>query len=897
VPAASPIEKKTLVNTNASTPPEFKSPKQSLTFTKASRWTHSSLCFPDKQACEDLEKSMPKPRRSILIPNSFTDIRQYVTVFSESMHEELNLQLLEVAKRFHKVSESVFSNKGFLSHEMAKKCRSKGVKLYSNCELKKSAINPFIKHQKDAKDTAAQLYLTFDKNSREHYSHYAKDDIWIISSNATFAPRNADDIFFLARSVYHGPASNGLLEIKPVAAMPRIGNKQIVHALHGPNFSLDMAMLENLLLLPESNLPLIPSLLGQFQPSPRLRVNLPQSRVVELAQQTITEHRLNEDQQRVIMSCVHWFDGAHAQLKDDVVLVHGVYGSGKSHLLVVMIIFLCTMLKEAQNDDIRILVSAATNTAVDRILLGLLELDFTEFIRVGSLKRIAKPVLPFTLHRDRGDSKADNERSDKLALKELNEMLEGSGLSGKERSYIKQAIEDLKHGRIKQRIEKLKKVRVVGVTCAASVFQVLEGNKFQIVILDESSQMLEPLSMLPIGKFGCEKLISVGDPMQLPPTLTSNQITTTAEDHTLGKTLFTRLAHLGVAPIMLRTQYRLHPQLSKISNKLFYNNQLRDGVTSDDRAPLVDDVPTLLFCNTANAGKEVYYGDSYYNQHEAQLVVELILVLLDRGCRGEEIGVIALYKKQELKISELLLQRTGAVPPAHQSQSQDTEDDVPRDSALKLVQVSTVDAFQGAEKEIIIVSTVRTDKLGFTDSPNRLNVALTRARRHLLIVGRASTLVASHLWREVVTQARATPRGFQHAQSLLTHKSFMPPSSVPALDELASDTSQNEIENDTRQTEAEGDEDKEVETARTELRGSRDSPEILPGSEPDGFTGTGTHEVEQDEMIDDGQIVFALEDEVVVSPSPSRSVAQSGELSADALEDQFDDQEEFDLGF
>lgn len=116
---------------------------------------------------------------------------------------------------------------------------------------------------------------------------------------------------------------------------------------------------------------------------------------------------------------------------------------------------------------------------------------------------------------------------------------------------------DLKHGRIKQRIEKLKKVRVVGVTCAASVFQVLEGNKFQIVILDESSQMLEPLSMLPIGKFGCEKLISVGDPMQLPPTLTSNQITTTAEDHTLGKTLFTRLAHLGVAPIMLRTQYRV----------------------------------------------------------------------------------------------------------------------------------------------------------------------------------------------------------------------------------------------------------------------------------------------------------------------------------------------------
>lgn len=96
--------------------------------------------------------------------------------------------------------------------------------------------------------------------------------------------------------------------------------------------------------------------------------------------------------------------------------------------------------------------------------------------------------------------------------------------------------------------------------------------------------------------------------------------------------------------------------------------------------------------------QEVYYGDSCYNQHEAQLVVELILMLLERGCRGEEIGVIALYKRQEEKISELLLQRTGAVPPVAHSPSQGTDEDAPSDSALSQVQVSTVDAFQGAEK-------------------------------------------------------------------------------------------------------------------------------------------------------------------------------------------------------
>ncbi len=101
-------------------------------------------------------------------------------------------------------------------------------------------------------------------------------------------------------------------------------------------------------------------------------------------------------------------------------------------------------------------------------------------------------------------------------------------------------------------------------------------------------------------------------------------------------------------------------------------------------------------------------GDSYFNQYEAQLVVELILMLLERGCRGEEIGVIALYKRQEQKISELLLQRSGLVTPVNQQPSQDTEDDaVSRESALKQVQISTVDAFQGAEKGNVQIRQVR----------------------------------------------------------------------------------------------------------------------------------------------------------------------------------------------
>ncbi len=152
----------------------------------------------------------------------------------------------------------------------------------------------------------------------------------------------------------------------------------------------------------------------------------------------------------------------------------------------------------------------------------------------------------------------------------------------------------------------------------------------------------------------------------------------------------------------------------------------------------------------------------------------------------------------------------------------------------------------------------------------------------------------------------ATPRGFQQAQQLLAHKSFMAPNIAAVPDEPVSDTCQNESENDTRQTEADVDEDKDYEDIRSELRGSRDSPEPLPGPEHEGsedisLLGNNTNLEEElpndEEVLDDGQIVFALDDEAAVSPSPSRSVAQSSEFTTDAALEEFDDHDEFDLGF
>jgi superfamily I DNA and/or RNA helicase len=133
-------------------------------------------------------------------------------------------------------------------------------------------------------------------------------------------------------------------------------------------------------------------------------------------------------------------------------------------------------------------------------------------------------------------------------------MLREDNLSKTERKSVLAALQALKSGEMKQREHKLRQVRVVGVTCAACTFPVLEDIKFPIVFLDEASQMLEPMSIIPLTRFSCMRLLAVGDPLQLPPTLQS--FVEESEDGIL-KTLFVRLAAIGFEPILLRTQYRV----------------------------------------------------------------------------------------------------------------------------------------------------------------------------------------------------------------------------------------------------------------------------------------------------------------------------------------------------
>ncbi|XP_069599931.1 5'-3' DNA helicase ZGRF1 [Ranitomeya imitator] len=645
--------------------------------------------------------------------------------------------------------------------------RCQNISLYEESQLIIRKISTFTNRQygKFAKfasvnsesggELKTKLYLKL--NRKDHSSAYSKDDLWIVSRTLNFDPQET----FIACSVFFGPSANNDIEILPLKGYSPSNwpINMVVHALLVCNASTELTCLRNLEEhFNPSSLPIMPHLLmmsseyekptqiprGKFNP-PAVTAKVPSkciiadhTLVLNVAREMITQFSLNEDQARAMLQIAHMmaiseeFQGSRPA---PITIIHGVFGAGKSYLLAVVVLFLVHLFEthnppeEHGSVHWKLLISSSTNVAVDRVLLGLLNLGFDQFIRVGSIRKIAKPILPHSLHAG-----SENESEQ---LKELQALLKEDLTSG-EKAYVRKSIELHKLGTNKSM---LRQVRVVGATCAACPFTCLSNLKFPVVILDECSQMTEPSSLLPIARFQCEKLIMVGDPKQLSPTLQGSEA---AHEYGLEQTLFNRLCLMGHEAVMLRTQYRCHPSISAVANDLFYEGNLLNGISAEDRKPLLDWLPTLCFYN-ANGSEQVEANASFYNVEEANFTVKLIQSLIASGIHGSMIGVITLYKSQMNKICCMLSSAAVFDP-----------------SDMKAVQVSTVDAFQGAEKEIIILSCVRTKQVGFIDSEKRMNVALTRGKRHLLIVGRLACLRKNKLWEQVIHHCELHKDGLKH---------------------------------------------------------------------------------------------------------------------------------------
>jgi regulator of nonsense transcripts 1 len=288
--------------------------------------------------------------------------------------------------------------------------------------------------------------------------------------------------------------------------------------------------------------------------------------------------------------------------------------------------------------------------------------------------------------------------------------------------------------------EILQAADVICCTCVGAGDPRLKNFRFRQVLIDEATQAIEAESLIPIA-MGAKQVVFVGDHCQLGPVVMCKA----AAKAGLTQSLFERLVLIGNRPIRLQVQYRMHPALSEFPSNMFYEGSLQNGVTEADRQLLnlpgftgKEDFPwpvpskPMFFYSITGMEEISASGTSYLNRTEASYVEKVVTYLLRLGVTPSQIGVITPYDGQRKYVSEYM-RRSGAL--AH--------------TLYEAIEVASVDAFQGREKDFILVSCVRSSEsqgIGFLSDPRRLNVALTRARLGLILLGNPRVLSKNALW-------------------------------------------------------------------------------------------------------------------------------------------------------
>jgi len=286
--------------------------------------------------------------------------------------------------------------------------------------------------------------------------------------------------------------------------------------------------------------------------------------------------------------------------------------------------------------------------------------------------------------------------------------------------------------------ELLMNADVICSTCVGAGDPRLARFRFRSILIDESTQATEPECMVPVV-LGAKQLILVGDHCQLGPVVMCKK----AANAGLAQSLFERLVVLGIRPVRLQVQYRMHPALSAFPSNIFYEGTLQNGVTAGERmrknlsfAWPSPDKP-MFFYKTSGQEEIASSGTSYLNRTEAAVVERITTKFLKSGIKPEQIGIITPYEGQRSYLVQYM-QYSGSL----------------HSKLYMEVEIASVDAFQGREKDFIILSCVRANEhqgIGFLNDPRRLNVALTRARYGVIIVGSPKALSKQPLWNHLLS--------------------------------------------------------------------------------------------------------------------------------------------------
>ena len=426
----------------------------------------------------------------------------------------------------------------------------------------------------------------------------------------------------------------------------------------------------------------------------------------------------------------------------DVRVLHGPPGTGKTTTLVEAINE--TLMRETQ-----VLVCAQSNTAVDWISEKLVDCGIP-VLRLGNPTRVNDKMLSFTYERRFSD------HPDYPKLWQVRrDMRELRRRRREKAEHFHQKIERLKELAVELEVrinnDIFGQVRVIASTLVGAANKLLDGKRFGTLFIDEAAQALEAACWIPIRR--ASRVILAGDHCQLPPTVKSLE----ALKGGLGKTLMERIVENKPECVsLLQVQYRMNDEIMQFSSDYFYHGQMTSAPEVAHRVIHEGDAPILWFdTSTINLGedeqdnfKEQFIGETFgrVNKGEANLTLSLLQIYFQRVGKQRilddriDVGIISPYRAQVQYLKRLIKKRAFFKPYRH------------------LISVNTVDGFQGQERDVILISLVRANdkgQIGFLRDLRRMNVAITRARMKLIILGDATTMTRHPFYKKLFDYIQA----------------------------------------------------------------------------------------------------------------------------------------------
>ncbi|MDN3585797.1 AAA domain-containing protein [Pedobacter aquatilis] len=425
---------------------------------------------------------------------------------------------------------------------------------------------------------------------------------------------------------------------------------------------------------------------------------------------------------------------------NELAIVHGPPGTGKTTTLVEAIKAVSKLEKQ------KILVVAPSNTAVDLLTEKLAESGLN-IVRVGNPARVSEHLMHATLdykmsvHAEMKSIKALR----KQAAEYKNMAHKYKRSFGRAEREQRKALFDEAH-KIGREIENSEKyiienifanTEIITATLVGSNHYTVKNLKYSTVFIDEAGQALEPACWIPILK--ADKVILAGDHFQLSPTIKSNE----AAEKGLSKTLLEKSVELNRDYVtLLQEQYRMNTQIMGYSSKVFYENKLQAHFSVANHQ-IAEDEPPVMFIDTSGCSfDEKADGTSTTNPDEATFALNHLTALIEKLKLGNmnlpTFGIISPYKQQVYLLKELLQNNEILVDNAHK------------------ISVNTIDSFQGQERDVIYISLTRSNNdgiIGFLSDIRRMNVAMTRARKKLVVIGDGSTLSRFSFYNDFIKYA------------------------------------------------------------------------------------------------------------------------------------------------